>query len=261
MKFFSITVAAAAVATKPTFQLGEKIGEALSGEISSGTASTDFQPMSMVNEAVARAVAAENKKFSSFLTSQNQRPLLNLHVAETHEHSMAAENAGLDRAMSALESDEVARLEKLARRSSFVQGDIHREGVEFMAAKSASDYYTSLLDLGGPAARKGVVGLLKLASLPNAKAVMTFSSVLSKTARFAKRESTTDADRDLAGSLITFLTNMPVAFQASDSSTGAYGHTNLVVPAPSRVYGADQVLAELAAGARAEDTSAGAYYA
>ncbi|CAD7975011.1 unnamed protein product, partial [Amoebophrya sp. A120] len=47
----------------------------------------------------------------------------------------------------------------------------------------------------------------------------------------------------MAGSLITFLTNMPVSFQSSDSATGAYGHTNIVLPSPSRVYGAEEEIA------------------
>lgn len=44
----------------------------------------------------------------------------------------------------------------------------------------------------------------------------------------------------MAGSLITRITGMPVAFQSSDIRTGAYGHTTIVVPRPSRVYGGTQ---------------------
>merc|ERR1712072_533159 len=187
--------------------------------------------------------------------------MLNLHVAETHSDSMASENAAANAALTALENDEVARLEKMAR-ASFLQGvnDVQREGVEVTAAKQAADYYTSLLDASGATARRGVVGLLKLAALPNAKAVMTFSTVLFKASRLAKKESTPDETRNLCGSLITFLTNMPVAFQATDPVSGSYGHTNIIVPSPSRVYSPDNVLAQLNAGARAIDTNAGGYY-
>merc|ERR1719240_2321537 len=104
-----------------------------------------------------------------------------------------------------------------------------------------------MMDMGGASGRAGVVGLLKLASLPNAKSIMSLSTVIFKASRLAKRESTSDETRNLCGSLITFLTGMPVAFQSSDAATGSYGHTNIVVPSPTRVYGADRV-SELAAG-------------
>lgn len=237
---------AVATATKPTFQLGTQIGEALSAGISDGSASADFSPAPMTNSNIASVVAAEDKKYASFA----QRPLLNLHVAETHSDSLSAGSAAANAALAALESSDVARLEKIAR-GSFLSGDIQREGAEFVASKQAADYYTALLDAGGPAGRRGVVGLLKLASLPNAQAIMNLSTVIFKASTLAKRESTPDETRNLAGSLVTFLTGMPVAFQSSDAATGSYGHTNIYVPSPSRVYGPDAVLAQLAAGAHA----------
>merc|ERR1719253_2556143 len=101
-------------------------------------------------------------------------------------------------------------------RASFLSGDIQREGADFAASKQAADYYTAMLDADGVSARRGVVGLLKLASLPNAKAIMSLSTVLFKASRLAKKESTPDETRNLCGSLITFLTNQPVAFSSSD---------------------------------------------
>jgi hypothetical protein len=145
-----------------------------------------------------------------------ERPVLNLHVAETH--------------------------------NSFLQDD-------FSAAKSAASYYSSMMDAGGDAGRRGVIGLLKLAAMPNAKAIMNLSTIVFKASRLAKRESTPDATRDLALSLVSYITNMPIAVQSSDAATGSYGHTNIVVPSPSRVYGPDRVLANLNAGAHAADAN------
>jgi hypothetical protein len=63
------------------------------------------------------------------------------------------------------------------------------------------------------------------------------------------RESTPDTVRSLAGSMITLLTNYPIASEITgikckieiqcfilDVNSGSYGHVNIVMPRPSRVY-------------------------
>jgi hypothetical protein len=214
MKLFPIFVTAAA-AVKPSFELGEKIGSAIA-EGNKHAADILGEPSVAHNQKLEEVVAAENKKFSSFV----QRPVLNLHVAETRASFLSLEQA--DTRLSQFTSMLAA------------PGDIQRAGAESTSLSQAASYYGSMLNAGGLSARKGLAGLLKLAANPNARALLMPS--VRKASELAKRESTPDETRNLAGSLITFLTNTPVAFTSSDAATGAYGHTNIVVPAPSRVY-------------------------
>ncbi|CAD7976432.1 unnamed protein product [Amoebophrya sp. A25] len=218
MKYFAVAVCAivGAEAAKPSFATGQALGAALSEAISSGEGSK-----------ISAALLAGQ----SFL----KRPsTLNLHVGETAQTS-SSERAATTSALMALESGEARLLETLSQKSSFIQSplsDLQRLGAEAAVFKDALTYYGGLVDAGD---RRGLVGLLQLASLPNARVPM--ATVLFKCTQFAKKESTSDADRELAGSIITYLTNMPVAFQSSDAASGSYGHTNIVLPAPSRVYG------------------------
>ena len=52
--------------------------------------------------------------------------------------------------------------------------------------------------------------------------------------------------------VITHITNSPIASSVSDHE-GANGHVNIVVPRPSRVYGADEAALAMREGARAVD--------
>ena len=54
-----------------------------------------------------------------------------------------------------------------------------------------------------------------------------------------QKKSTPDYVRGLAGSLISKITNLPVISEISDAASGSYGHVNVVLPAPSRVYAGD----------------------
>ena len=54
-----------------------------------------------------------------------------------------------------------------------------------------------------------------------------------------KRLGTAEADRALAGSLLTLLSGMPVAAEVSNELTGGDGQVEIVLPRPSRVYGPD----------------------
>ena len=91
--------------------------------------------------------------------------------------------------------------------------------------------------LGGEMNRHLLSQLLKEANTPGAKEKMNASLLIPAAARFAKKESTSDYDRDMAGSLITLLSGKPIIFQSSDAESGSYGHTNIVVPSPARIYG------------------------
>mmetsp|Transcript_26208 Transcript_26208/g.65986 ORF Transcript_26208/g.65986 Transcript_26208/m.65986 type:complete len:263 (-) Transcript_26208:166-954(-) len=251
-------VLATANAAKPSFALGQELGDAISAGISGDSAgfANRIAPALEVpvlrNAGVEGALAAAAKK-ASFL----QRPALNLHVGETSSSGLAADRAAAAAALMSLEQSEVDLLDRIAHKS-FLQSpvsDLQREGAEGSAFVNQITYYGGLVDAGGVSARRGLIGLLQLASLPNARVAL--QPMLFKVSNLAKKESTPDSTRELAGSLITFLSNLPYSVQSSDVATGAYGHTNIVLPSPSRVYGADRVLAQLSAGAHAADTSAG----
>jgi len=64
------------------------------------------------------------------------------------------------------------------------------------------------------------------------------SGAVSRCAQVMQSEGASDAMRGSCGSVITHLTNTPVASSIMDSATGGAGHVTVVLPSPSRVYGA-----------------------
>jgi hypothetical protein len=64
------------------------------------------------------------------------------------------------------------------------------------------------------------------------------SGAISKCASVMMSESSSDAMRGSCGSVITHLTNTPVSSSIMDPATGGNGHVTVVLPSPSRVYGA-----------------------
>lgn len=70
------------------------------------------------------------------------------------------------------------------------------------------------------------------------KQQMKDSGAISRCAAVMKSESSSDAMKGSCGSVITHLTNTPVASSVMDSTTGGHGHVTVVLPSPSRVYGA-----------------------
>lgn len=59
----------------------------------------------------------------------------------------------------------------------------------------------------------------------------------SRCAEIMQSEGASDAMRGACGSVITHMTNAPVASSIMDTSTGGAGHVTVVLPSPSRVYG------------------------
>lgn len=135
--------------------------------------------------------------------------------------------------------------------------DAQREIKQVDYLMSALKSYRAAVDVGGYTARKALIALTSLMSEPNAKlAAAAYIPLLRSLKNLMKRESTPDQLRTAAGSIITQITGMPVAVSSSDAQSGSYGHVNIVVPSPSRVYGADAGTLALKAGAAPE----GAYY-
>lgn len=117
----------------------------------------------------------------------------------------------------------------------------------------------SRVSAGGRKAKRALTRLIDLVSEPNAKPLMIVYGVLFKCKTLMSSPETPDDTRALAGSLITLLTDVPVTSESSDAKTGSYGHVNIVVPRPSRVYRADKEILELEGGAAPVDTEEGGY--
>ncbi|KAK2195784.1 hypothetical protein BdWA1_002378 [Babesia duncani] len=63
------------------------------------------------------------------------------------------------------------------------------------------------------------------------------------------REGTPDETKQLAGSVMTEISSLPVVSNISDVSTGGFGRTNVIIPRPSRMNRSDYDIAKLLAGA------------
>merc|ERR1719146_136157 len=99
-------------------------------------------------------------------------------------------------------------------------------------------HYGAQIEAGGDTAARALNNIIASSSAPGARAALVASPALRAAARLMKEESTPDYIKELAGSVITFVTNMPVASSIADEQSGSAGHVNIVLPNPSRVYGA-----------------------
>ncbi|ETW41911.1 hypothetical protein PFNF135_03409 [Plasmodium falciparum NF135/5.C10] len=72
---------------------------------------------------------------------------------------------------------------------------------------------------------------------------------LAATLILLQRESTSDRNRWLCGSILTLLTDLPVVSDLADVKTGSYGHVNVIMPRQSRVRNADRNILRLREGA------------
>ena len=113
---------------------------------------------------------------------------------------------------------------------------------------------------GGRKARMALMRLIELTSQPSAKLMMVSAGLLWNCKALMSATETPDDTKALAGSLITLLKDLPVTSTATDEKSGSYGHVNIVVPRPSRVYRADKEILELEGGAAPSDTEEGNYF-
>jgi CPW-WPC domain-containing protein len=187
-------------------------------------------------------VQFECEDSKSFLQTQGaSNPILNLHVAPSQSEggdSVAAQAAALENLEAAGISFKQQVAQVLAGRS-FLQnpiGDVQRiaENVGDLASEVPS--LKAGLNSGDIfEVRNSLLRLLGLCSEPNAVNAMRLNMVGTSAANLMKRESTPHQVRVLAGSLITLMSNGPVASGTSDNN-GANGSVNIVMPNPNRVY-------------------------
>lgn len=262
--------AGSALAASPAFQAGVEIGTQIaahSGDSAFANAVVEGLNANIPrNAAVESVVASANR--GSFLSQGS--PVLNLHIQETstaNSDFVSDESTAQRGALLHLMENESSLRDELAHvaaRRSFLKfgpADVQREGAGAASLKAQAQYYGGIVKSSPATASAALDKLLVLAGQPNAQAAFTLQVTLLRNLRdLLRRESTPDSVREKAGSLVNFITNLPVAAQVVDSASGSYGHTMVSMPAPSRVYAPDEELMELSAGARAADSSAGDYY-
>merc|ERR1712216_772680 len=188
------------------YETGVKIGETLQA----GLKSSDVDKF----EAWLKNAAER----SSFLSQK----AINLHIGETSQDAVKFLN------------EESLALSRQLLKSSFLQGpsDYQKLSAGLPVSRDAMAHYASQISAGGDTAARALSNILSSSSAPGSRAALFASPVLSAAAQLMKEESTPDYVKELAGSVITFVTNMPVSSTIADGS-GSAGHVNIVMPNPS----------------------------
>jgi len=294
MKTFAVAVAvgaSAVMASEPNKALGTKLGDILAAASADPAFAAAYNnevlsKMPVVqNPAVNEAIRAANAKAAAMQGAASFMQLrvpsnLNIHIADnSNAEAAAAAELGMRQRSKLLQllKDEASSQEILANAVSG-QNVRYEAGVSFLKrqpAASAADVlgdaqsqagyfgslssqipnYISAVNAGGYNAQRAYAAMTNTIAEPNAKTVGQLMSpiLLRKLRTQMLKESTSDQMRTAAGSIVTELTGLPVSGTVSEKS-GGYGHTNIVLPSPSRVYGADEAVLAAKAGA------AGNYY-
>ena len=112
----------------------------------------------------------------------------------------------------------------------------------FLNAASADAMGVAVADLvreadaGGYVAKRALQTLVSMTVDPDAKAAMLSAGALRTAEVLLSRPSSGEPLRGLAGSLVSLLTDAPVAAEVSNERTGSDGRVEIVLPRPSRVY-------------------------
>ncbi|CDU18118.1 hypothetical protein YYC_04644 [Plasmodium yoelii 17X] len=101
---------------------------------------------------------------------------------------------------------------------------------------------------GGRLAIKSLGRLKSLASRIENKQLMKKLGTPMATLILLQRETTSDRNRWICGSILTMLTDLPVVSDLADVKTGSYGHVNVIIPRQSRVKNPDRVILKLREG-------------
>ncbi|CAD2103871.1 conserved Plasmodium protein, unknown function [Plasmodium vinckei petteri] len=101
---------------------------------------------------------------------------------------------------------------------------------------------------GGRLAIKSLGRLKSLASRIENKQLMKKLGTPMATLILLQRETTSDRNRWMCGSILTLLTDLPVVSDLADVKTGSYGHVNVVIPRQSRVKNPDRIILKLREG-------------
>ncbi|SCN12671.1 conserved Plasmodium protein, unknown function [Plasmodium malariae] len=102
---------------------------------------------------------------------------------------------------------------------------------------------------GGRLAVRALSRLKTLASTFENRQLMKKLGTPLATLILLQRESTSDRNRWICGSILTLLTDLPVVSDLADIKTGSYGHVNVIMPRQSRVRNPDRNILKLREGA------------
>jgi len=134
--------------------------------------------------------------------------------------------------------------------------DVELQAQQLQNIRAEIQALTEKVRAGGQIAKGGLSRLMEIFSQPNVKTVAEMFGVVAESKKLMEKAETTDEVRGLAGSLITLMTDLPVVSEVS-SNQGSYGHVNVVLPRPSRIYQADAEILELQQGAKPSATRDG----
>jgi hypothetical protein len=284
----AIAVASGVAASEPNKALGTKLGDVLAAASADPSFAAAYNDAVLskipvvTNPAVSEAIRAANAKAdamqsASFLHSKARVGVpsnLNVHIAD-NANSEAAAAAALGMKARAkltqLLKDEASSSELLANTvagqnvrfeagSSFMKqpaasaadvlGDAQTQAGYFGSLSAQVPNYIAATKAGGYNAARAYASLTNTIAEPNAKTVgQLFSPVLLRALRTQMlKESTPDQMRTAAGSIVTELTGLPIS-STVQTKEGAFGHVNIVLPSPTRVYGADESVLSAKAGA------------
>ncbi|XP_026190363.1 uncharacterized protein LOC113146625 [Cyclospora cayetanensis] len=101
---------------------------------------------------------------------------------------------------------------------------------------------------GGRPADAALARLKTLASRPLAKNLMKALGTTMMCTMLMQKEITPDRQRWQAGSIVTAVTDLPVASDITNTRSGGFGHVNVVLPRPSRVHRSDKIIEQLNKG-------------
>ena len=141
---------------------------------------------------------------------------------------------------SFLESSGSLRIENVAARHAVVGAALQESQRAFAAGEVAK--LLKRVDAGGRTASRGLARLVSLTSDQSMRSAMVDAGAIASAETLLKRPDTSDVNVRLAGSLLTLLTGMPVTAEVSDEQSGSHGHVDIVLPRPSRVYRADDMI-------------------
>jgi len=135
---------------------------------------------------------------------------------------------------SFMEQESDSRIERLTQ-APVVRIKLQRGAApSFLSAKRRGDEVTGLVaDLAGSGqgAEQALARLHELLATPSTAAAVRSSSVMGSLRGLLASQTSSERVRQLAGSLVAHLTDMPVASEQMDGSTGSGGNVYITVPA------------------------------
>jgi len=214
--------------------------------LSLGTLDVNTPPFPVVNVIAEAALegqgASEARSFLSkgaFAKDQlsQQRASLQKRWQDEVEKQKAVFAAVLGHGAAVAPSHALLEAKTRAAEMTALRHDITRQVVRMQA--------------GGRQAAKALSHLNSLvASTTEAKQIMKAAGVEAAAVRLMQSPASDDALQGLAGSILTQLSGQPVASELADEQSGADGQVHIVLPRPSRIYEADEVMSGLDAGVR-----------